>query len=141
MKKKAIFAVVTLGLSLFSGQAADEVIFEDKNFSKDGWSDFRDISNGAGWEVRSRELGGLVQGVVQEVSVEGDGGVYLSSGSGSFAAIYRMDGMILAIRMRDGEQSPLGQAEVSGKAVLLIGFDGAFFIYEYRTGDKWTRLG
>ena len=141
MKKKAIFAVVTLGLSLFSGQAADKVIFEDKNFSKDGWSDFRDISNDAGWEVRSRELGGLVQGLVQEVTVEEDGGVYLSSESGSFAAIYRMDGIIQAVRMRDGEQSPLGQAEVSGKAVLRIGFDGAFFIYEYRTGDKWTRLG
>ena len=47
MNKKAIFAVVTLGLSLISGQALNEVIFEDKDFSKDGWSDFRDISNGA----------------------------------------------------------------------------------------------
>ena len=119
MKKQAIFAVVTLGLSLFSSQAADKVIFEDKNFSKDGWSDFRDISNGADWEVLSRELGGLVQGLVQEVTVEEDGGVYLSSESGSFAAIYRMDGMIQAIRMRDGEQSPLGQADWPGRRVRM----------------------
>ena len=79
MNKKAIFTVFALGLSLISGQALNEVIFEDKDFSKDGWSDFRDISNGAGWEVRSREMGGLVQGVVQEVTIEGSGGVYLSS--------------------------------------------------------------
>ena len=60
MNKKAIFTVVTLGLSLISGQALNEVIFEDKDFSKDGWSDFRDISNGAGWEVRDLlgQLGG-----------------------------------------------------------------------------------
>ena len=141
MNKKAIFSVVTLGLSLISGQALNEVIFEDKDFSKDGWSDFRDISNGAGWEVRSREMGGLVQGVVQEVTIGGGGGVYLSSGDGNHASVFRLDGTIRAIRSRDGQRTVVGEAEVSGEAEVRIGFDGAFFIYEYRSGDKWTRLG
>ena len=52
-----------------------------------------------------------------------------------------MDGTIRAIRSRDGQRTVVGEAEVSGEADVRIGFDGAFFIYEYRSGDKWTRLG
>ena len=86
-------------------------------------------------------MGGLVQGVVQEVTIEGAGGVYLSTGGGNHASVFRLDGTIRAIRVRDGQRTVIGEAEVSGKAEVRIGFDGAFFIYEYRSGDKWTRLG
>lgn len=138
MNKKEILLVTALGLSLFSGKAADEVIFEDANFSKEGWSNYRDI--GDGWEVRSRDFGELVQGVVQEVSVEGAGGVFLSSTADSFVSIFRSDGTIHAIRSRNGEQSSIGQVEVDGEVDLRVGFDGAFFIYEYRNANKWIRL-
>ena len=139
MNKKEILLVVTaLGLSLFSGKAADEVIFEDANFSKEGWSNYRDI--GDGWEVRSRDFGELVQGVVQEVTVEGAGGVFLSSTADSFVSIFRSDGTIYAVRSRNGEQSSIGQVEVGGEVDLRVGFDGAFFIYEYRNAKKWIRL-
>ena len=138
MNKKVILLVTALGLSLFSGKAADEVIFEDANFSKEGWSNYRDI--GDGWEVRSRDFGELVQGVVQEVTVEGAGGVFLRSTADSFVSIFRSDGTIHAIRSRNGEQSSIGQVEIDGEVDLRVGFDGAFFIYEYRNANKWIRL-
>ena len=139
MNKKEILLVTALGLGLFSGKAADEVIFEDANFSKEGWSNYRDI--GDGWEVRFRDFGELVQGVVQEVTVKGSGGIFLSSKTDSFVSVFRSDGTIYAIRSRDGDQSSIGQVEVDGKVDLRVGFDGAFFIYEYRNTDKWLRLG
>ena len=138
MNKKEILLVTALGLSLFSSKAADEVIFEDANFSKEGWSNYRDI--GDGWEVRSRDFGELVQGVVQEVTVEGAGGVFLRSTADSFVSIFRSDGTIHAIRSRNGEQSSIGQVEIDGEVDLRVGFDGAFFIYEYRNANKWIRL-
>jgi len=91
--------------------------------------------------VKSRELGELVQGVVQEVTLEGNGGVYLSAGGGNYASIFRGEGVIYAFRVRNGERDPVGQVDSSGKIDLRIGFDGAFFIYEYRTGDRWSRIG
>jgi hypothetical protein len=45
------------------------------------------------------------------------------------------------MRSRNGEQALVGQADVTGKAELRLGFDGAFLIYEYRSGGKWSRLG
>ena len=117
MNKKEILLVTALSLGLFSVKAADEVIFEDATFSKDGWDDFKDI--GDGWEVRSRDFGELVQGVVQEVSIEGSGGIFLSSNNDSFVSIFRADGTIYAIRRRNGDQSSLGQVEVDGKVVKL----------------------
>jgi hypothetical protein len=45
------------------------------------------------------------------------------------------------MRSRNGEQALVGQADVNGKAELRLGFDGAFLIYEYRSGGKWSRLG
>ena len=73
MNKKEILLVTVLGFSLILGAAADEIIFEDSNFSKDAWSNYMDVPDAEGWEFRSLDLGGLVQGVVQEVSVKGDG--------------------------------------------------------------------
>lgn len=141
MNKKEIIALVALLLGLFSASAADEVIFEDSNFSKEGWGDYTDISDGGGWEVRTRNLGKLVQGVVQQVTVEDSGGVFLSSGNNSFGSIFRADGTIYAVRSRNGERTSIGQIEVAGTVDLRVGFDGAFFIYEYRNNDKWIRIG
>ena len=91
-------------------------------------------------EVRSRDFRELVQGVVQEVSIEGSGGIFLSSKNDSFVSIFRADGTIYAIRRRNGDQSSIGQVEVDGKVDLRVGFDGAFFIYEYRNKGEWIRL-
>ena len=141
MNTTTFFAAVILSLGLAVAQAADKVLFEDSDFSKEGWSEFIEISETGGWEVESRGLGELVQGVVQEVTLEGNGGVYLSAGGGNYASIFRGEGVIYAFRVRNGERDPVGQVDSSGKIDLRIGFDGAFFIYEYRTGDRWSRIG
>ena len=141
MNKKEILLVTVLGFSLFLGAAADEIIFEDTNFSKDAWSNYMDVPDAEGWEFRSLDLGGLVQGVVQEVSVEGDGGLFLSASSESFVSVFRSNKTLNAIRVRNGKQFSVGQVEVDGKVDLRVGFDGAFFIYEYRNSENWVRIG
>ena len=141
MNTTTFIAAVILSLGLTAAQAADKGLFEDSDFSMGGWSEFTEIPGTGGWEVKSRELGELVQGVVQEVTLEGDGGVYLSAGRGNYGSIFRGEGVIYAFRVRNGERDPVGQVDSSGKIDLRIGFDGAFFIYEYRSGDKWSRIG
>ena len=141
MNKKEILLVTVLGFSLILGAAADEIIFEDPNFSKDAWSNYMDVPDAEGWEFRSLDLGGLVQGVVQEVSVEGDGGLFLSASSESFVSVFRSNKTLNAIRVRNGKQFSVGQVEVDGKVDLRVGFDGAFFIYEYRNSENWVRIG
>ena len=141
MNKKEILLVTVLGFSIILGAAADEIIFEDPNFSKDAWSNYMDVPDAEGWEFRSLDLGRLVQGVVQEVSVEGDGGVFLSASSDSFVSVFRSNKTINAIRVRNSKQSSVGQVEVDGKVDLRVGFDGAFFIYEYRNSENWVRIG
>ena len=141
MNKKEILLVTILGFSLISGAAADEIIFEDSNFSKDAWSNYMDVPDAEGWEFRSLDFGRLVQGVVQEISVEGDGGVFLSASSDSFVSVFRSNKTINAIRVRNGKQSSVGQVEVDGNVDLRVGFDGAFFIYEYRNSENWVRIG
>lgn len=141
MNKKEILLVTVLGFSLISGAAADEIIFEDSNFSKDAWSNYMDVPDAEGWEFRSLDFGRLVQGVVQEISVEGDGGVFLSASSDSFVSVFRSNKTINAIRVRNGKQSSVGQVEVDGNVDLRVGFDGAFFIYEYRNSENWVRIG
>ena len=101
-------------LGLAAAQAADKVLFEDSDFSKGGGSEFIEIPGTGGWEVKSRELGELVQGVVQEVTLEGDGGVYLSAGRGNYGSIFRGEGVIYAFRVRNGERDPVGQVDSSG---------------------------
>jgi hypothetical protein len=91
--------------------------------------------------VKRRKLGELAQAVVQEVTIEGAGGIFLSAGEGSYASVFRSEDVIYAMRSRNGEQSLVGQADVTGKVGLRLGFDGAFLIYEYRSGDEWSRLG
>lgn len=140
MNKKTFFVLIGLSLVLTTSQASDKVLFEDPDFSKEGWSDYSEIS-GTGWEAKNRELGKLVQGVVLEVTLETDGGVYLATAAGNYVAIFRADGIIHARRNRDDKSSSVGQAEVNGKVDLRVGFDGAFFIYEYRSGDEWIRVG
>ena len=141
MNKTTLFTAVILTFGLFAAQAADKVLFEDSSFSKEGWSEYAEISGTGGWEVKRRELGELVQTVVQEVTLEGSGGIFLSAGEGSYASVFRSEGVIYAMRSRNGEQALVGQADVKGKAELRLGFDGAFLIYEYRSGGKWSRLG
>ena len=141
MNKKEILLVTVLGFSLILGTAADEIIFEDPNFSKDAWSNYMDVPDSEGWEFRSLDLGRLVQGVVQEVSVEGDGGLFLSASSESFVSVFRSNKTLNAIRVRNGKQFSVGQVEVDGKVDLRVGFDGAFFIYEYRNSENWVRIG
>ena len=141
MNKTTFITTVILSIGLFKGQAADKVHFEDSDFSKEGWSDFTEIPGTDGWEVKRRDLGGLVQGMVQEVAIESSGGIFLSAGRGSYASVFRSEGVIYAVRTRDGERSLVGQADAAGKVSLRLGFDGAFFIYEYRSGDEWSRLG
>ena len=141
MNKKEILLVTVLGFSIILGAAADEIIFEDPNFSKDAWSNYMDVPDAEGWEFRSLDFGRLVQGVVQEISVEGDGGVFLSASSDSFVSVFRANKTINAVRVRNGKQSSVGQVEVDGKVDLRVGFDGAFFIYEYRNSENWVRIG
>ena len=141
MNKTTFITAVILSIGLFKGQAADKVHFEDSDFSKEGWSDFTEIPGTDGWEVKRRDLGGLVQGMVQEVAIESSGGIFLSAGRGSYASVFRSEGVIYAVRTRDGERSLVGQADAAGNVSLRLGFDGAFFIYEYRSGDEWSRLG
>ena len=141
MNKKEILLVTVLGFSIILGDAADEIIFEDPNFSKDAWSNYMDVPDAEGWEFRSLDLGGLVQGVVQEVSVKGDGGLFLSASSESFVSVFRSNKTLNAIRVRNGKQFSVGQVEVDGKVDLRVGFDGAFFIYEYRNSENWVRIG
>ena len=141
MNKTTFITAVILSIGLFKGQAANKVHFEDSDFSKEGWSDFTEIPGTDGWEVKRRDLGGLVQGMVQEVAIESSGGIFLSAGRGSYASVFRSEGVIYAVRTRDGERSLVGQADAAGNVSLRLGFDGAFFIYEYRSGDEWSRLG
>jgi hypothetical protein len=141
MNKTTFFAAAILSLGLAPGQAADKVHFEDDDFSGGGWSEFIEVPGTGGWEVIRRELGNLVQGRVQEVTLEGDGGLFLSAGRGSYASLFRSDGLIHAVRTRDGAQSLIDQVESDGPVSLRLGFDGAFLIYEYRTGGQWSRLG
>ena len=141
MNKKEILLVTVLGFSIILGAAADEIIFEDPNFSKDAWSNYMDVPDAEGWEFRSLDLGGLVQGVVREVSVKGDGGLFLSASSESFVSVFRSNKTLNAIRVRNGKQFSVGQVEVDGKVDLRVGFDGAFFIYEYRNSENWVRIG
>ena len=141
MNKTTFFPAVILSFGLLSTQAGDKVLFEDSSFSKEGWSEFAEIPDTDGWEVKRRNLGELAQAVVQEVAIEGVGGIFLSAGEGSYASVFRSEGVIYAMRSRNGEQSLVGQADVTGKVELRLGFDGAFLIYEYRFGDEWSRLG
>ena len=141
MNKTTFFTAVILSFGLLSAQAADKVLFEDSSFSKEGWSEFAEIPGTSGWEVKRRKLGELAQAVVQEVTIEGAGGIFLSAGEGSYASVFRSEDVIYAMRSRNGEQSLVGQADVTGKVGLRLGFDGAFLIYEYRSGDEWSRLG
>ena len=141
MNKKEMLLVTVLGFSIILGAAADEIIFEAPNFSKDAWSNYMDVPDAEGWEFRSLDLGGLVQGVVQEVSVKGDGGLFLSASSESFVSVFRSNKTLNAIRVRNGKQFSVGQVEVDGKVDLRVGFDGAFFIYEYRNSENWVRIG
>ncbi len=141
MNKTTFFAVVALSFGLVTGQAADRVIFEDSNFSKEGWSGFAEIPGTSGWEIRSRDLGDLSQAVVQEVTVEASGGIFLSTGPGSYASVFRSEGVVYAIRSRDGERAAIGQADADGTVSLRLGFDGAFLIYEYHVSGGWNRLG
>ena len=141
MNKKTFFTAVILSFGLLSAQAADKVLFEDSSLSKEGWSEFAEIPGTGGWEVKRRKLGELAQAVVQEVTIEGAGGIFLSAGEGSYASVFRSEDVIYAMRSRNGEQSLVGQSDVTGKVGLRLGFDGAFLIYEYRSGDEWSRLG
>jgi len=141
MNKITFFAVVALSFGLVTGQAADRVIFEDSNFSKEGWSGFAEVPGTGGWEIRSRDLGDLAQAVVQEVTIEGSGGIFLSAGSGSYVSVFRSEGVVYAVRSRDGERAPIGQADADGTISLRLGFDGAFLIYEYRASGEWNHLG
>ena len=140
MNKTTFFAATLLSLGLASGQAADKVHFEDDDFSGEGWSEFIEVPDTGGWEVIRRELGNLVQGRVQEVTLEGDGGLFLSAGRGSYASLFRSNGLIHAVRTRDGAQSIIDQVDSVGTVSLRLGFDGAFLIYEYHTGEQWNRL-
>jgi hypothetical protein len=141
MNKTIFFTTVVLSFGPLSAQAVDKVHFEDSNFSKEGWSEFAEIPDTGGWEVKRRKLGELAQAVVQEVTLEGSGGIFLSAGEGSYASVFRSEGVIYAMRSRNGEQSLVAQADVTGKADLRLGFDGAFLVYEYHSGDEWSRLG
>ena len=141
MNKTIFFTAVVLSFGPLSAQAVDKVHFEDSNFSKEGWSEFAEIPDTGGWEVKRRKLGELAQAVVQEVTLEGSGGIFLSAGEGSYASVFRSEGVIYAMRSRNGEQSLVAQADVTGKADLRLGFDGAFLVYEYHSGDEWSRLG
>jgi hypothetical protein len=67
--------------------------------------------------------------------------VFLSASSDSFVSVFRSNKTINAIRVRNGKQSSVGQVEVDGKVDLRVGFDGAFFIYEYRNSENWVRIG
>ena len=69
MNKTTFFSALILPFGLLSAQAADKVLFEDSSFSKEGWSEFAEIPGTGGWEVKRRELGELVQTVVQEVTL------------------------------------------------------------------------
>jgi hypothetical protein len=84
MNKTTLFTAVILTFGLFAAQAADKVLFEDSSLSKEGWSEFAEIPGTGGWEVKRRELGDLAQAVVQEVTLEGSGGIFLSAGEGSY---------------------------------------------------------
>ena len=139
-KNTTFLAAVILSLGPVAGQAADKVHFEDADFSKEGWSDFTEVLGTGGWEVKSRELGELVQGMVQEVTTEANGGLFMSAGRGSYASVFRSEGVIYAVRNRDGARSLVGQADATGEVSLRLGFDGAFFIYGYRAGGEWSRL-
>ena len=141
MNKTIFFTAVVLSFGPLSAQTVDKVHFEDSNFSKEGWSEFAEIPDTGGWEVKRRKLGELAQAVVQEVTLEGSGGIFLSAGEGSYASVFRSEGVIYAMRSRNGEQSLVAQADVTGKADLRLGFDGAFLVYEYHSGDEWSRLG
>ena len=105
MNKTTLFTAVILKFGLFAAQAADKVLFEDSSFSKEGWSEYAEISGTGGWEVKRRELGELVQTVVQEVTLEGSGGIFLSAGEGSYASVFRSEDVIYAMRSRNGERS------------------------------------
>ena len=111
---------VILSIGLFKGQAADKVHFEDSDFSKEGWSDFTEIPGTDGWEVKRRDLGGLVQGMVQEVAIESSGGIFLSAGRGSYASVFRSEGVIYAVRNRDGARSLVGQADATGEFMFAV---------------------
>ena len=140
MKKTAMIMVVLLLQGVASGRAADKVHFEDSDFSGDGWGEFIEVPDTGGWEVRRRNLGGLVQGWVQEVTLDTDGGLFMSAGKGSFVSLFRSQGQIYALRTRDGERSLINQIAVDGRIGLRLGFDGAFFIYDYSAGNDWIRL-
>ena len=121
MNKTTFFAAAILSLGLAPGQAADKVHFEDADFSGEGWSEFIEVPGTGGWEVIRRELGNLVQGRVQEVTLEGDGGLFLSAGRGSYASLFRSDGLIHAVRTRDGAQSLIDQVDsTSGDCTCIV---------------------
>ncbi len=126
MNKTTFFTAVILSFGLLSAQAADKVLFEDSSFSKEGWSEFAEIPGTGGWEVKRRKLGELAQAVVQEVTIEGAGGIFLSAGEGSYASVFRSEDVIYAMRSRNGEQSLVGQADVTGKADCGLASTGHF---------------
>ena len=65
----------------------------------------------------------------------------MSASSESFVSVFRSNKTLNAIRVRNGKQFSVGQVEVDGKVDLRVGFDGAFFIYEYRNSENWVRIG
>ena len=56
MNTTTFIAAVILSLGLAAAQAADKVLFEDSDFSKEGWSEFIEIPETGGWEVKSLSL-------------------------------------------------------------------------------------